>query len=504
MTIAARLIEIFAKAFQTHDRVEAKQPAGPPVTAPVKSKKTADREKSRYLPLEAADFAHKIKEIAGNSPTLTAGGINIIGLSGIKKHFGDKWPKMADKVHAIVRQSISRHLSQDDVFTSYQDTAYIIVFSRLTPDQGQLKCALIAEEISRRIFGEKANPSLIEVAVTTMDAEKGVSISRLDLEEFSKKIDHGQLKGVKRHEIFTPSDPPRAPSSRPVGSMEGASGEEAGEEKIAKFREEVEFLAKLSPQEKKEYSFGRLKFVYRPMWLVKKGVMAAHVCIPARISSEGTVLVGSAAVLASPGSHANAEHDCSCLIEAANELNLLMSQGRKPVLIVPVHYVTLTEPKHRSEYRKITKSMPKDFHDRLLFEVIGIPQGAPRNRLEESILLLKSSNDNSLIRVRLDNKDFTKFSGLGFYAVGFDISNLDEPEAKLVDGINRFAERAEQQGLKIYARGLKTKSLISAAVCAGYDYIDGDPVTSPVETPGETAPFSIKTLYGAKNKHPHE
>ena len=239
MTIAARLIRLFTKAFQTHDQGEAKRPAGPPVKTPVISRKSAAREKSCYLPLEAADFAHKIKEIAGNSPNLAAGGINIIGLSNIKKHFGEKWPRMADKVHAIIHQSISRHTSRDDVFTSYQDTAYVIIFSRLTPEQGQLRCVLIAEEISLRIFGEKANSSLIEVAATTMDPKKGLSISRLDLEEFSQKIDHGQLKGIKRHEIFTPSDLPRALPSQSDDSVEETSGEEAIDEKVAKFREEI-------------------------------------------------------------------------------------------------------------------------------------------------------------------------------------------------------------------------------------------------------------------------
>jgi hypothetical protein len=61
--------------------------------------------------------------------------------------------------------------------------------------------------------------------------------------------------------------------------------------------------------------------------------------------------------------------------------------------------------------------------------------------------------------------------------------------------MERLAAMAAKAGLRSYAHGLTSVSLTTAAIGAGFDYIDGDVVTTVVDTPVEAYRFEARNIY---------
>lgn len=508
MGLAIHLRDLLVGLLGSEER--AKPPAGAARKAPPKG--SSPEKPASRLTLESPEFVRRLKEVFSARHEVVLGGMHVIGLAKIRQHFGDDWDRVAPRVDQVIRNAIERRLGADDVYASFQESAFILLFPHLSKDMAQMKCALIAQEVAKRVFGEAASPDLVEVATTSIDAKGGFEVDRVAVGELAREIAEGK-RGAILHEVRPPGEPAGKPAADPAEPPAASPAEkpEAHAETEIEWRESPsaddpgsdgkrsaeaeELLSRLPPRERKLYSRGPLTFVYRPMWLVRHKVLSAHTCIPARVTSEGTALVGGAALLSSSGNPVNAEYDRGCLEMVAKELEELESEGRSSVMVVPVHFVSLADPHLRARFLETLRATPERFRRRILFEVISIPEGTPQSRLQEAMGALATTGTPTLMRVRLDNKDFNRFLGMHIYAVGADIGNFAAPEAKLIPQLERFVEEASTLGLKTYIHGLRTTSLTSAAVCAGFDYIDGDPVMSVIEDPEANTPFDIETLY---------
>jgi hypothetical protein len=505
-----RMFDVLARAFGGPEAAAGGRPAPGPASAP------ASAAGPRYTTADSPEFAERLRALFRERRALVAGGVHVIGLQQVRAHFGDKWPAMREKVQSIARRAIEHHLAETDLFTGFGESAFVIVFAGLTAEAARVKCALIADEIARRVFGTEARPDIVEVATSVIKPEGEVVVDRVNLAEMLKDLVSGH--GSEVHEVATGGEapPPPAAAGAPAGGgggpewtsfRAGLGGEgrpewqevKPDDDRTVAERERyaAELLAQLPPREQKLYSLGPLGFVYRPMWLVRKKITSAHICVPIRVSPEGTMRIGGAALLSSPGSSVNMDYDLVCLGKAREDLTWLASHNKPGVLVVPVHYTTIADLRRRGPYVEAARKLDVQARQKLVFEVISIPAGVPEARLTEVASVLRQFSPTVIVRVRLDNRDFTHFAGQGFYAAGADITNFSAAEAEIMKAFDAFAERASKVGLRSYVHGLRSTSLVSAAVCAGFDYVDGDPVTTVRGQPGTTTPFNVETLYGA-------
>jgi hypothetical protein len=83
----------------------------------------------------------------------------------------------------------------------------------------------------------------------------------------------------------------------------------------------------------------------------------------------------------------------------------------------------------------------------------------------------------------------------GVHAVGVDLGALSASESQVFEMLEQFAAKASHHGLKCYAHGLASMSLITAAVCAGYDHLAGQAIAKPVDSLQGIRPISIQTMY---------
>jgi hypothetical protein len=70
-------------------------------------------------------------------------------------------------------------------------------------------------------------------------------------------------------------------------------------------------------------------------------------------------------------------------------------------------------------------------------------------------------------------------------------------QATLIEKLPQFAERANRQGLRTYVHGLSSTAMATAAITAGFDYVDGDAVATIADTPSDAYPFTVENLYAS-------
>ncbi len=64
--------------------------------------------------------------------------------------------------------------------------------------------------------------------------------------------------------------------------------------------------------------------------------------------------------------------------------------------------------------------------------------------------------------------------------------------------LSRFQRAAEKAEVVTFLHGARTRSLVAAAVGAGFHYVDGDAVAATLARPERIMPFQLADLYMAR------
>lgn len=440
-------------------------------------------------------FEERVRGLLAYSAEGAGGRVHFIGLSDVRAHYGNRWPSMAEKTHHIAREAIKRRLTKQDLFTGYKDEGYILVFSRLEEEAAQMKCGLIAQEIGKRLFGEN-DFDRIDIVSVSADDEGRISSETVTVGQISERVVARKKATALATEVEIPTkagDTPRqSPAIKPRPAFKGRRTRH-----LPIPDEEMPVLVPSAgwTEEGEADGLNASQFVYRPMWFVERKVISAHLSVPARVGEDGTMLFGGAAMPASRASSENAALDGLTLRRVIDDLRRIDADKRQLILVAPVHFITLADPRTRSLFTTLCGTMPEQLRRLAVFELIGLPRGVTSAALLKALSLLKPFGRAVLVRHRLDTKDFSHLRGLGVFAVGVDVGNLPLRELTMIRYLDRFKQAAGLHDLSTYVHGLSSISLISSAVGAGFDYIAGDPVMSVIETPESIFPFDLENLY---------
>jgi hypothetical protein len=405
------------------------------------------------------EFETHLRSMIKSDAKPLAGRVNFIGLSKIRDKLGERWAKVSERADEITRKAIERRLIDADVYTKYKELHYLIIFAQLSHEEAQLKCALIAEEITKRLLGDDITPDLLEVKTMVSQVEGKFEFEDVpDIEVLAAKI----------------GDAP-APAA---GNEEDAWWED---------EETADPLA-------------NVQLVYRPMWDVKRNAVTTFVCAPALPGPAGRLLVGESEIPRLDVPEVALRLDQLVQKRVIGDLRKLVAAGQQQLLCLPVHFETLAVSQRRMAYiDRCQRGIPPQGIKLLVFELTGVPEGIPQNRLLEMATALKRFSRGVLLRTTLSQPWFRPPSETGIAAMGVEYhSSSGVPEAKLIGEMERFASAAKKVGLSTYMHGLRTISLTTAAIAAGFDFVDGDIVTSVVEQPRAAYAYQMQDLYTAR------
>ncbi|HYD65496.1 hypothetical protein [Azospirillum sp.] len=523
-------------------------------------------------PQAKADFQQKLREVLARSGTAVGGRVHLLNLGKLAERFGPRWPALADKVDQLIRLSLSRRLSPRDFFSRCEDGVYVIVFDGLSEAEARLKCALIADEIAGKLFGQNAAMSAIDVCSATTRVDGTMDITRFDtadalnalldnadqysardaarpdnpkgglppvIEDMVRQVEleltARQPKGAGSAAAPTPdrlatlldllrdaeralaATMPRAPAGEvradPAWTVlphtpasPAAPGN--GAALLAVLRGLIERTeAALTatgaglvavPRTEEDLENAELAFLHSPLWHVPRQVINARLCQVA-MRAGARLVAGTALLPDTADSRLVALIDRVVALKAVAELDALGQRaGRgtgRGVLVVPVHHSTLAGGPISREFLGLCRSIAPPLRSLLVWELVEPAGSMTALHLPAAVNALKGSGRAVLVRVDIDYPRFEDFLGIGVHAVGTDIVDLDLPEADIIRKLQIFRARADRFGLRCYVHGVRTLSLLAAAVCDGFEYVGGEIIGPDAERLGEIEPFELGDAY---------
>jgi hypothetical protein len=414
----------------------------------------------------AGGFDTQLADLLGHtgSGAVHAGRINLIGLERIKEQFGANWARIADRAERIARSTIERHLVPGDIFTSVQGMHFIIVFGSLPRREAQLKCVLMAREIARALLGDEGASELeVRTAVAKLDGTLGFAtvptidelLSSPAFDELSV-ADYSLDKAAEELEAV----PIAAPSAAPVDVLK------------------------------------TLRFAYRPMWSPTHSVISAYLCVPLVMTSDVGPIYGEASQVIGGDIEETVRLDFAVLLHVLSELQTVVREQRHLLVTLPVHFETLCSSVRRTGYaRELAAGLTPEATRLLVIEVVGVPDGVPQSRMAELLTPLRPHCRALTARVRLEVTDFSALKVMGILSIGCDITDNSAPELVIMQRLGRFARAGEKARLGTHIRGVRSISLLAAALGAGFRYIDGDAVSPLVDRPRQILKFTLADAY---------
>jgi hypothetical protein len=379
-------------------------------------------------------YANPARPTLGATPAL----VRTIDLTTVRVHVGTRFSAIADQLHARMRQDMQQMLGANGWFNPIGDLFYLIVLWGTNEEAA----SDLLQRLLKRVHGH-----LRDLKIDTAGLFIPVNAAHLDR--------RGRAKVDAIQSLEEGDDAASAPTPASVPAEDRAS------------------------------------FAFEPVWNVRQGVVSAFRCI--RLESSSTATNGELADADKGDTARLASQDQGLLRHAVSEWSKLPSDA-VCLLIVPVHFEMLAGAGSRREYLTACASVPAPLKRLLIFEIDHMPDGVLPARLLEIARHMKPFCRAVTARVSFDYQGFDTVQKAGIPIVACHVGG-SRTEQQYLQLMERFVERAEKYKLQTGVYGIRSVSLTTAALAAGFVYIGGEAVSTLAETPRGLFKFDMADIY---------
>ena len=396
------------------------------------------------------------------------GQVICLGMDELKLKLGEaRWAKTQALIRKIMEETLEKVLGQNDSFMRSRDGSYVVVFGDAQADVAEAKAARISELANSLLFGEDEVSGItvqpISVAHGGMTA--GPERSPEDvLNGLLEKARQRSLLHTAEDESSGDADGLIKPLAEPVDSTESAgttknikAGMEPPSNRKAKDR--AALMEEFKAQEDPEIRFG-----YAPFWDSENNRVALFQCFPMRVNPIGGPMLRGYDVLG-----ANAEPAAIVDLDLATlEIGLLahstqLRSGNPQILVFPVQYETLCDPRGHRELVKTLKMAPSHVQKTIVMQLSGVPEGT---RLSDLLSPIQPYVNTLMVSVSAGEAAAKSAGYLGqFRSVGVSIAVVTLPaksqpsdEAAAV----KFLMSGEKLGMNTGIGGIAFPHLVKA------------------------------------------
>jgi len=421
-------------------------------TAPVTQMQTGPDQTTPDPSVPTPTFDGRIAEILARGEPVAAGRLRLEGIDRLRARAGSDGAEVAAKAEGLLQKAIGRRLEPEDFYGISVDTDFVILFPASKAQEARLKCAQVAEEVSRALAGECPGSEGVTV---------GAAATMLEPRDLRSAITQG-------------------------GDLVACLAE-----RIAKTMSPDSIAADASS------AFGHVRFLFRPIWDVRRNAVINFLTVPVVKGPGGRILAGESAVEGLDNRLARLEYDMRLLRRVIDELMRVGSQDRRLLFTIPVHVDTLSVSSARMAYIQLWRDLPLSLQRLTIFDLVGASEGFPQSRMMEILPNLKPLSRAVTFRVPLQAAAIVgRFTHLGLHAISTEVGS--GPEKALIADFEKFVVAAEKARLLTYLHGIPTGSLAVAAVAAGFDFIDGAAVGNAEANPKDALRFSVGDLYAKR------
>ncbi len=401
-------------------------------------------------------FETHIEWVMAGSKQLLPNRLIVIKATGVSEAFGERWVSAKERAETIGQQTLERHLSlPEDAYMRIGPLSYLVLFAKTPQTTAAATATRVATELADQLLGSSWTPEMVTL-----------------LSVFGRLPDQLESRHI-------PIEAPGKPNLLDMIMKSAAAGEKAA----------------LADSGATKGPFDDTLVVYRPMWDVQLGVMSTYLAVPARKGENGDILAGRLEVLGGADAETAAKLDIALVGKVAADLDAAARAGRKFLVGIPVHFDTLAARTMRDAFISACDAIPPAVRRLVLFELVEIPVGVPASRLHVITALLKGRARAVIACVPIHAPEFSSFSDAGVLSIGTDVSQDAASERVVIAQMHRFVAAAEKAKTHAFVHGLRSISLTSSAVAAGFRYVDGNSVRSLVDAPQELKRYSAGDLY---------
>lgn len=370
----------------------------------------------------------------GGSAAPEGGAVTIrtLDLSKIREALGEEWSRSSQQIHLLLQGELKRSLSGSGWFWP-GDNFYMLVFWVGSDVSPEELCGRIRAMLALHLKG--LNPAFANLPMP---------------------VNGGHLDA--RGRVYVDTNESEAPSGGPTMGGRAAQASEGN-------------------------------FVFEPVWNVRQGVVSAFRCVPAT-STRRRAPTDKA--LDAEQMAADALKDETLLKHVMSEWSKL-PEGAVCLLITPVHYETLATSGTRRRYLELAGTIPERLRKFLVFEIFDLPPGVMPERLQDFSRYLKAFCRMTSVLVGIASDQFRIVSKSDIPIISCVAEGANEK--KLFELMDKFAEGATTFQLQAGIYGVKSPSLTTGAIGAGFVYVGGEAIRSLGEAPVGFFKFEMADVY---------
>ncbi len=393
------------------------------------------RQVQRLVPWEAFERACRKAKIRPEQ-------VQTVDISALAFGKSDAKARLSRRVWNIVEDVVNEFLDRGGYCTRYTGNTVLFAFPGFSTSLAQLKARAIAGEIGRAIAAQRGRTQGDEVEVEASDKTEG--------ERPPDVIDQPVITSKEKAEL----DKAFALMAARVDARR-LSGDE---------------LATPSG----------VRFGVEPIW-----------------RADSFSLIGRR-ITVTPPDAAGADIDLPLLAYTESDVLQSLDLQNPHIVIVPVHWKTLDHTANRARYLELVERVAAEARRYLVLSVHGIPEDLMASRIEGRIYDLRNACRALTCHVPLDRRDFEQLRGLSFYAVGTSPPRDGAGEGDTIAAMDAFLDAQRHLATRSFIVGLTTRSLVIAALAAGFDFLSGPAIAD--DSHGGVRSFSIPDLFARPAK----
>lgn len=373
-------------------------------------------------------LAWRLHELLSSSPDASARRLSFLALDPARKHFGVDWLGVAAKVHGIVNSTLRAFLSEGDIYSAADEFSYIIMSSNRDPSEFDKLMEEISSEISSRLTGKGIAKQLVSIVHLSACGDLSGAAATLRRSGSDERVVAEHLSNIERI----------------ISEAEVRGGE--------------------------EFSFSSVSYRLASILSTEVLSSSAWLCVPAFSDGGEIIRCGYGVLPPESAPLFYAELDALTLEFASKKLR--EDNDRNVVVQIPVHRETLSSKKYREMYLKICRNLLSLRKDNVIFDVHGIDEGTPSNRVSEYMQWLRPYARAIAVTVNIDFSTISTFAGANTISIGTDLSTADGECTS--QRIGKFVGRVRAVSAKCHVHGIVSKTQADLCLRLGVEYLDGN------------------------------
>jgi hypothetical protein len=362
---------------------------------------------------EIERLASRVRASARDGGLIETAQVKLLGLDDVRTAAGARWPRMREYVRAGSLKIIAAHLGAEDSVIPCGD-GFLVVFADAAKEAVQKQCEALRDALVAYYLGEEALKSL------------------------RAGVEHEAITAASLASFVAKSDP---------------------DAHLSELRNELQL--------------GR----FWPIWSMRHGAIAAHLCAPAIETNNGRMRLGYAHDFLEKADHRDRDYlDLDlCLLEqacASAERN-----GASPIG-VSVHSTTLQSRKSRKTYLDHAAANATRPQQRMFISVSEIAPGTPLISLNEWSNALRRIFPRVAFGFHHSDRALSALGSTGIWAAGYHLppggAGATANLRGILNELNAWCRTLRAQGIQPFIHGFDANALLDLASYSDLGFASGD------------------------------